>query len=530
MSAMATVESKKEIIEGFNRFRAVSLKNSEDLLKAAKLSLDVGIDHAAFHLSLLAFEEIGKVEMEMIKTLAMVHPEGEPINFSFEVDDHEKKIFWAFWGPSFGRQKQTKELIDSKRTVAKNLHNRRLLYLYSDPVDPRYWGDLMEQGEAKMLYEFTEARLKLELAKADLDEAFVDEPHEDLVWFFKVNEDEERRKEVWGNISQDKLIELGDVKEWIKWLREVYTKHETEMQGVAQKEMRRQQPSEEEKMDSKWRIRLEIFSPSHSIRQKNLTGFNSGVNWITLTRKDAHLLGIELLLPKNIPIQGLWEHGWGIARMFIASLNAATTGFFWWNIKRDPSRYYDEIWDLENDLGVIVEMSPRLEMGWREKRFVLRPVDLSLTSIVFSYMLDCHIAKKEEHLNHYANGLSLIAKNDVHLRVEMPAFEEFLKSLKLAMIENGDWDQIEPFEEAYQRATAWRFHNVTDDMKKIFPLGFQVENDHTGFVDLTSAYAMKNYCEIYLQTLALRHYKDINGQEIRLVMDGEVEEEGSATA
>jgi hypothetical protein len=51
---------KTDAIDSFNRFREVSLKNAGDLLRGAKALLDAGVEHASFHLSLLALEEIGK--------------------------------------------------------------------------------------------------------------------------------------------------------------------------------------------------------------------------------------------------------------------------------------------------------------------------------------------------------------------------------------------------------------------------------------------------------------------------------------
>ena len=512
-----TTMDKTEIVSNFNKFREICLRNSEDLLRASKASLEAGIDHASFHLAVLALEEIGKVEMEVIRTMSLLHPRPEPLRYNLAIDDHERKLFFCFWGPSFGREKQTKALFENNQVLAKNLHENRLLYLYSDPENPKHWSELMQKDEAKKTKELAEVRLKMAQASGELDTKNIFEPDDDLVWFFKAQEDDQKKKEIWGHKSQEKLLELKDVKVWIKWLRDIYEKNEQEMREIAEKELKRQEPADHEKLNPKWRLSIEIITPSHSIRQKNLNQFNKGVTWIKLKYKDAHTLGIEFTLSKNIPIQGLWWHGWGIARMFVVALNIATNGFFWWNIKRDPSRYYEEIWDLENNAGVVVETNPRLEINWREKRLVLREVDLSMTSMIFSYLTNCHVEKKEKHLDRYVAGLSLLSKNDIHLRLETNAFEEFFLALKLAMVENGDWDQKSLFEEAYQKATNWRFPKITEEMRKMFPLGFKVESEHKGFVDLTSVYAMKNYCEIYFQTLAVRFLEKKEGTKVRIV-------------
>jgi len=93
------------------------------------------------------------------------------------------------------------------------------------------------------------------------------------------------------------------------------------------------------------------------------------------------------------------------------------------------------------------------------------------------------------------------------------------------MIDNGDWDKKESFEVAYQKATSSAFPEITDEMKKTFPLGFKVESEHSGFVDLTSVYAMKNYCEIYFQILAARHMEK-EGEKVRIVREKQAKEEG----
>jgi AbiV family abortive infection protein len=515
---------KKEVIAKFNKFKGISLQNAEDLLKASKASLDAGIDHASFHLTLLSLEEIGKVEMEVLRLMSLLHPKREPMKLNLAVDDHEKKLFFTFWGHSFGREKQTKQLIENNQHLAKNLHNSRLLYLYSDPANPHHWSELMAKDEARKIYELAELRLKLAQSTGDLDTEKLLEPDDNLIWFFNAQEDDQKKKEIWGHKSQEKLLELNDVKEWIKWLREIYDKNEQEMREISEKELRRQEPPEEEKLDPKWKLSIEITTPSHSIRQKNLKQFNDGVTWIKLKYKDSNTLGIDFTLSKNIPIQGLYWHGWGIARMFAVALNISTNGFFWWNIKRDPSKYYEEIFDLENKTHVRVEPTPRLEMNWRDKHLVLREVDLSLTSIIFSYLGNCRAEHKEKHLDHYVAGLTMLAKNDIHLRLEMNSFEEFFKALKLAMIANGDWDQKQPFEEAYQKATSWRFKEITEEMRKMFPLGFKVESEHKDFVDLTGVYAMKNYCEIYFQTLAVRYIEKKEGQQVRIVVSEDTDE------
>ena len=90
---------------------------------------------------------------------------------------------------------------------------------------------------------------------------------------------------------REKLLELKDVKEWVKWLRSIYEKNEKEVREAVQREMQRQQPPEKERLDPKWRINLEVSSPSHSIRENKLIQFNKGSDWIKLKRKEKDTAG-----------------------------------------------------------------------------------------------------------------------------------------------------------------------------------------------------------------------------------------------
>src|SRR5438105_80878 len=77
-----------------------SLEHSGDLLKAARTLFDAGQPHFAYHLALLALEEIGKLEVVLMGRVG-TEEEDEAFRSKF-LDDHVGKIFWAFWGPSFG--------------------------------------------------------------------------------------------------------------------------------------------------------------------------------------------------------------------------------------------------------------------------------------------------------------------------------------------------------------------------------------------------------------------------------------------
>jgi hypothetical protein len=54
-------------------------------------------------------------------------------------------------------------------------------------------------------------------------------------------------------------------------------------------------------------------------------------------------------------------------------------------------------------------------------------------------------ASNEGFVKHYLTGLSMLAKNDVHFRIETNALQEFYRALREAMRFYGDWDGVVAF-------------------------------------------------------------------------------------
>lgn len=88
---------KNENYIKFNAFRLLCIKNAEDAIKGAELLLDRKINYIVFHLCILGLEEIGKIFMTWMK-LSQIEDCDKESN-KIELDDHEKKIFYAIWGP-----------------------------------------------------------------------------------------------------------------------------------------------------------------------------------------------------------------------------------------------------------------------------------------------------------------------------------------------------------------------------------------------------------------------------------------------
>ena len=140
------------------------------------------------------------------------------------------------------------------------------------------------------------------------------------------------------------------------------------------------------------------------------------MDWIKLvpvsSKKDQ--LIIEFILRDNVPAEGLWFFGWGLARHLVVALNIGTMGFWWWRMPEQISRYYESIEDLETRRRLGIERSPSLKIDWGENR--------ALTEQDLERVASCFVAlpgpdRRDQHAayNHYIGGLTFLSLNDIHL-------------------------------------------------------------------------------------------------------------------
>src|SRR5690554_4853253 len=111
--------------EEFENLRKACLANARSFIAACKKLDNRNNKHIKYHLATLALEEVGKIEMVAMQRMASKKaPDSEELNLG--IDDHERKLFWAFWGASFARSPITQKQIDEQRGLAKTIHAKRL--------------------------------------------------------------------------------------------------------------------------------------------------------------------------------------------------------------------------------------------------------------------------------------------------------------------------------------------------------------------------------------------------------------------
>jgi len=126
MSAMKSLEEITPAIEA-------CLQNAERLIGTAKTAAIPGSYHIAFHLAVLALEEVGKSSMIFMDALnprsAAKEDQRTPLKW---IDDHERKLFWAIWLPQRNNLRDWRT-IPAAMEFARDIHEQRLETLYVDP-------------------------------------------------------------------------------------------------------------------------------------------------------------------------------------------------------------------------------------------------------------------------------------------------------------------------------------------------------------------------------------------------------------
>ena len=429
MLYMATIEEIEPML-------TACLLNAERLLNSAKAVMRPGQYHVAYHLAALAMEEIGKAGLIFTEAVAPETGEDRESLRSKWMEDHERKLFWALWLPSFGEDTDWRT-IPAHMEFAKDIHECRKRSLYFDPERPDAQAEITE-GRAARLIGLTEARLELEKLKKyrDLDE----QEKSDMQWFFLASQNPEMKPYIFSKQSLEKQNEMRENRTgWIRWLRGLFEESTKKAMEVAQMEMQRQRPEGEEKYDDKWKMRLRLKSWSHSIRPNQLTGWNKGIDKIKLIHTtDRNELIVEFIIGKNILAGDLWGMGMQSSVIFLCALNIATGGFFWWYVPTYTSRFYESITDLETDHGVIIERVPELKISWGH--MALKEDDLlRQMPMVFGFVAKA--SDPEQAFYHrYFGMLAMMAKNDIFFQFEGNLVVGFTECLEMALAHHKDWD------------------------------------------------------------------------------------------
>ena len=492
-------------LEEVRRAREAALENAESILRAEQLLDGRNLEHIRYHLATLCLEEIGKAQLISMRHVANLHDEEDQPRFFKHFDDHEKKLFWAFWGGTFGSQTPTVEIFNDFNSLAQRIHRKRLEFLYANPEDGVPPSQKVTAEEVDQLVGL--ARVGLASARAHPLTDTHGEPNEAVRWFLDAADDPRLRQFIFAPASLEKLAELGDAKAWLAWVRDSLSAQQARDQELLEQELQRSRPTGVEATKPKWSLKFRLYSHSHSVRPANVSRWNKEVDRIKLTTpaRQRYQSGVkgeiiaEFILPKSIPISLLWSFAWSEIRTFVVALNIATRGFIWWYVPSNPLKFYDTIRDLENNRIIEMSNGPALEIDW--PRQTLTEEDLHQTITVLGYIMSIRETPQFDPLNRYTFGLTLFSKIDVHHRSERDAFLAFWMSLRDAMRVNLNWDG----ESDYIAAAISSFPEIlstTPEFEDHIRLGAKIENARLTMgeafpVTLTNVIAMKSYCDFF---------------------------------
>lgn len=431
-------------LEAVKRSIQRCLGNAEALLDTARdcRAKNENRNHIAFHLAVLALEEVGKVSMFLAKIVYHIHEEEAESagpRFSDELADHKKKLFWAMMVPGTDKGIISPEDFTRLKEIANDIHVRRITSLYVDIDDAASQTDISDD-ELTHILKLTQALLDLEKLK-DIRELDAD-AQQLLDWFMEGLSDEQLQPFLLSEQSRLKLAELsGDSRKWMTWLREEISAGEAKTKELMEKEINRLAPTGVLANKPKWRVKIKLHTLSHSIRHKELNTWNEQVKWIKLrpTPKKTELL-VEFLLPAKFPVTELWQTGIQICGMFAISLNIATVGYFWWYLPEFVTTFYEEMVDLETNARLTATHKEPVMGSW--KRTALKAAQLNIAGMIMTYL--GMWATKEQSLacSRYMNGIAHLSKNDVFGDFTGQAFLDFAQAFRIAFASYGDWDGV----------------------------------------------------------------------------------------
>ena len=471
------------------------IDHATDLVESAKLLRANGKPNIAYHLATLALEEIGRRELIGLQVIADLRP-VPPSWPHTHTQRHVKKLLWAFFGVEFAQQQLTRESVEEMQSLAEKIHLHRLEGLYVSEEDGALHipSEAVTDAEAENLINLAEARIGI----ASTRTFRTDVPDEDVElqdWFLSVVEEEPWKKYIFSSVSMEKLAELHDSKAWIKWLKSQFDEANAKAATALQNELRRSETPSATRTIDKWSIKFRIRSASHSIRRKELVGWNKNINYIQLASPKNDQLLVELRLGDDVPIQGLWQWGWFIARKFVVALNIATKGFWWWRLPEQTERYYEKIVDLEQHVETVAEQKPG-RVNWGQNR-VLSETELKLTSMCLVALNEFEKRKELEALDRYIGGLTLLSLNEIHWRFDYQAFGMFVESLKAMFKFVGE---TEPIEDVLRRVVQLAYPTLTDEARKrLITIALEYNDDEPAKqpVALADVGAAKWLCDYY---------------------------------
>lgn len=186
----------------------------------------------------------------------------------------------------------------------------------------------------------------------------------------------------------------------------------------------------------KWRFKIRLRS--HSIRANQLIEWNKNIEKIKLSRgAESNELIVEFTMPKSIMLKDVWPAGMHNCVVFVASLNIATFGFFWY-LPKFISHFHEIITDLESGCTVEIDRTPQLKIAWPHQALKKDLLEQNLGAI---YGFVARARDETFQVFHkYFGVLGLMAKNDIFFQFEHHLVHDLFECFEMALKAYRDWN------------------------------------------------------------------------------------------
>lgn len=496
----ASVESKS-----IKSFYELCINHASDLLDGAKNLNTNNLHHLGYHLAVASLEEIGKAELGRLGSSGKRDEESDLLQKWGE--DHVKKIFWALWSGTFGKDLICKEQIERYTGIANLIHSKRMQGLYVSTNIPTSMNpkDLVSEEDANNLLKLVELTLgekrNFELA------SLTDEEKENVDWFLQASADPLKKELIFGLPSQKKLMEIKKPREWVSWLRKQFEDAEKEAITLAQQEINRR--PEKDNKAPKWRLKVRLHTDSHKIRPKILNWWNTNVDFIKLlpSPKNESQLIIEFIIPEQVTVHAVYWVGWAMSRRFSLALNIGTLGFWWWNTPLHRDKYYENLYDIKSKAKIVVAPEKKLSVNWRGGYLS----EANLRDVAICNIMIPTDIEKHEPFNSYLTGLGFLGVLDVNLRFEANCYESFFKSIQKGMELYGECEAAD-FKSSFRSFVEDIAPDLeTDQFERYFRLGIQFEEQKISSLempDLSDVAVIKIWCDAFFLKIFRKKFEE----------------------
>jgi AbiV family abortive infection protein len=428
--------------------RLLCCNHATDLIESAErvLSGDRPIPNIAFHLVLLALEEIGKAELLTAREVSIGNRNVNWIDK--RLDDHAFKLLWGLWSPDFSASREIDpEKFRQLGEFSKRAHQQRLAALYVG-TDADTEG-ISAPKDAVTLEDVTSL---LSVAKQNLqhvltgDSPDVEAPNELMQWFWEVIADADMQRRLFNVPFIAKYTEVnGDARVWIQWAKEEFEKIKQQEQALLATELSRV-VEESATHKKRWRVKLRVFCISHSIRANVLHAWNDGRPTAKLHFVNNGEMLLELTLGDQFKISDMQPAGQAMSKLILAALNAGTAGYFWHERPQTSAEYFEKIEDLDNP-----NMKIQSSGGFDLQRHWLDPDKGRKLTVLEAKYLDnavkCALMfmqmteeEAESIFRPYLTGLTMLGKSDAFFSLDGYTVQAFHAALEQALKHFGDWD------------------------------------------------------------------------------------------